>query len=238
MKAEHLKSAFILGLFIFLGLAFLGYFIGDSALKFKGLERTVVVKGLSENEYPADIVLWPITFTAAANDLPALYAAMEKDAAAIVVFLSDNGFEKKELTTSPPAIEDKLAQGYEKARIEYRYTATQTITVYSAKIEAVRSTMNQLAEIGKQGVAFTNNGYQNTTEYLFTRLNAVKPGMVEEATMKAREVAEKFAKDSNSKLGKIKRARQGQFSITDRDKNTPHIKKVRVVSTVEYYLSD
>ncbi len=61
---------------------------------------------------------------------------------------------------------------------------------------------------------------------------------MEEATTKAREVAVKFAKDSNSKLGKIKRASQGQFTISPRDKNNPHIKKIRVVSTVEYYLSD
>ena len=39
-------------------------------------------------------------------------------------------------------------------------------------------------------------------------------------------------------MGKIKRARQGQFSINDRDSNTPHIKKVRVVATLEYYLTD
>jgi len=62
--------------------------------------------------------------------------------------------------------------------------------------------------------------------------------MVEEATTKAREVATKFAEDSQSKLGKIKRASQGQFSIAARDNNNPHIKKIRVVSTVEYYLSD
>ena len=98
--------------------------------------------------------------------------------------------------------------------------------------------MNNLAELGKQGIALTGTGYQTTTEYLFTRLNEIKPSMVEEATMKAREVAEKFATDSNSRLGKIKSARQGQFSISNRDKNNPHIKKVRVVSTVEYYLSD
>ena len=115
---------------------------------------------------------------------------------------------------------------------------TQTITVYSKKIKSVRLTMNKLAELGKKGIALTDGGYENTTEYLFTRLNAIKPEMVEEATTKAREVARKFAKDSNSKLGKIKKARQGQFSINARDKNNPHIKKVRVVSTIEYYLSD
>ena len=98
--------------------------------------------------------------------------------------------------------------------------------------------MNKLADLGKRGIVLTGMGYQTATEYLFTRLNEVKPSMVEEATMKAREVAEKFAIDSKSKLGKIKSARQGQFPISNRDKNNPHIKKVRVVSTVEYYLSD
>jgi hypothetical protein len=98
--------------------------------------------------------------------------------------------------------------------------------------------MNGLAQLGKQGIAFTGGDYQNKTEYLFTRLNEIKPAMIQEATTKAREVALKFAQDSDSKLGKIKRASQGQFSINPRDKNNPHIKKIRVVSTVEYYLSD
>ena len=76
------------------------------------------------------------------------------------------------------------------------------------------------------------------TQFLFNGLNNIKPAMIEEATRNAREVAEKFAHDSGSKLGKIKRASQGQFSIDDRDSNTPYIKKVRIVSTVEYYLVD
>jgi hypothetical protein len=62
--------------------------------------------------------------------------------------------------------------------------------------------------------------------------------MVEESTRNARATAEKFAKDSDSELGKIRRATQGQFSITDRDNNTPYIKNVRVVSTIEYYIKD
>ena len=238
MNSAHVKSAFVLGLCIFFGLAFLGYFMGSSAITFKEFERSVTVKGLSEREYPADIALWPIHFSSASNDLTDLYETIERDARVIIDFLDSNGFEDSEVSASPPVITDKLAQGYEKSRIEFRYSASQSITVYSKNIEQVRSTMNKLADIGKKGVAFTAGGYQGGTEYLFTRLNEVKPGMIEEATTKAREVAQKFAQDSNSRLGKIKRARQGQFSIQNRDKNNPHIKKVRVVSTVEYYLSD
>ena len=238
MREIDVKSAFVLGLFIFLGLAFLGYFMGSSAIKFKEYERTVTVKGLSEKEYPADIALWPIAFSSAENDLTRLYAAVEKDTREVNAFLKANGFEENEINVSPPAIVDKLAQGYEKSRIEFRFSAAQTITVYSDKIDLVRATKKKLADLGKKGVVLTADDYQNPTEYLFTRLNEIKPAMIEEATTKAREVAEKFAKDSNSKLGKIKQASQGQFTINDRDKNNPHIKKIRVVSTIEYYLSD
>ena len=65
-----------------------------------------------------------------------------------------------------------------------------------------------------------------------------EPAMIEEATRNAREVAARFAQDSDSTLGKIRTASQGLFTIQDRDSNTPQIKKVRVVSTVEYYLVD
>ena len=98
--------------------------------------------------------------------------------------------------------------------------------------------MNKTSELGKQGGALTGQNYQYQTQYLFTRLNEIKPEMIEQATNEARAVAEKFAQDSNSELGEIKTAYQGQFSINSRDQNNPHIKNVRVVSTIVYYLSD
>lgn len=238
MQQNHVKSALILGVCLLLGLTALGYLLGTSALKFKAYERTVTVKGLSEREYPADIVIWPISFVEAGNDLTELYLVTERHTQTLIAFLEANGIERQELTVSAPGISDKLAQGYEKARIEFRYMATQTVTVYSSKIDTVRAAMNKMGDLGKQGIAIADNTYEHATEYLFTRLNEVKPSMIEEATTQAREVAEKFAKDSKSRLGKIKRASQGQFSIGDRDRNNPHIKKVRVVSTIEYYLSD
>jgi hypothetical protein len=143
------------------------------------------------------------------------------------------------MTLSTPAITDKSAQQYGKSEpAQFRYAAIQTVTVYSKNIDAVRSVMSNLSQLGKQGIAFTGGDYESRTEYIFTRLNEIKPEMIEEATTKAREVAIKFAEDSKSRLGKIKRASQGQFTINARDKNNPHIKRIRVVSTVEYYLSD
>ena len=239
MSDKNTSGAFLLGLFVCLGLLGLGYVLGGSAIKFKEYERTVTVKGLSEREYDADIVIWPIQFTEASNELEALYGALDTSSGKIKAFLRSNGIDAGDITLSAPAITDKSAQQYGNTPVgQFRYTAQQTVTVYSRQIAAVRNVMSKLSELGKQGIVITRGDYQAQTEYLFTRLNEVKPEMIEEATKKAREVAGKFAEDSASTLGKIKRASQGQFSITARDNNNPHIKKVRVVSTVEYYLSD
>lgn len=239
MNSEGTAKFIILGVAIFLGLSALGYLLGGSIVKFKEFERSVSVKGLSEKELPADIALWPIQFTRAGNHISQLYSDLEKDAGQIAGFLKDNGFVDSEITVSPPAITDKLAQQYgDASKVELRYTATQNVTIYTDKIDAVRGTMKKLVELGKTGIVLSGGNYENKTEFIFTRLNDIKPEMIEEATRKAREVAEKFAKDSDSRLGKIRNASQGQFTIMDRDNNTPYIKKIRVVSTVEYYLSD
>ena len=233
------KSAVILGLALVIGLSALGLLIGKAGVDYRQFERSVAVKGLSEREYPADVVIWPILFTEASNDLPKLYTLLDQRIATIQSFLEGKGFKTEEITVSAPAITDKSAQQYGGNNgAQFRYTAEQSITVYSVQIDRVREVSRQLSVLGKQGIAFTGNNYQAQTEYLFTRLNEVKPAMIEEATREARAVAEKFAADSDSVLGKIKRASQGQFTIGDRDKNNPHVKKVRVVSTVEYYLSD
>lgn len=115
---------------------------------------------------------------------------------------------------------------------------TTVLTVVTDKVDLVRSLMQRQGDLLKQGVAVTGGDYQYRTQFLYTGLNTIKPGMIEEATANARTAAEKFAHDSKSKLGKIRSATQGQFSIEDRDENTPYIKSVRVVTTVEYYLKD
>lgn len=238
MNTFNKSSAAILGVFIFLGLSLLGYFLGSSAIAVKEYERVVQVKGLAEKDYPADIVIWPIQFNAANNDLSELYQTMDQHSQSIKTFLLENGIDASEISMTAPAIVDKTTHEYGNQAARFRYSGKQTVTVYTKAVGQARSLMSKLSKLGKQGIVFTANNYEFRTEYIFTRLNEVKPQMVELSTKNAREVAEKFAADSNSQLGKIKRASQGQFSISPRDVNNPHIKKVRVVSTVVYYLSD
>ena len=105
-------------------------------------------------------------------------------------------------------------------------------------MELVRNLINEQSELLTQGVAITSGDYRYAVSYDYTGLNDIKPEMIEEATKNARAAAEKFAKDSDSRLGGIQRASQGQFSIENRDPNTPYIKRVRVVTTIDYALED
>ncbi|WP_220755458.1 SIMPL domain-containing protein [Shewanella sp. KT0246] len=239
LNTQSKTSAAILGFLLLIGLSVLGLSLKQAIIEYKLLDRSVTVKGLAENEYPADVVIWPIQYTAASNKLEDLYAQVDKQNVLINDFLIKNSISTDEISISAPTITDKLAQQYGgNQTVEFRYTALQTITVYSTDIDKVRAAMPTLSQLGKQGIVFSQNNYDAQIEYIFTRLNEIKPQMIEQSTNNARLVAEKFATDSQSQLGKIKRASQGQFSISNRDKNNPHIKRVRVVSTIEYYLAD
>ncbi len=239
MNERNIISAVLLGTLLCVGLATMGLLLSEGIIKFRDMERVVSVKGLSERDMPADVAIWPIRFSEVSNDLSELYGSLESKNDKVNNFLRQQGFKVDEISVSVPAIQDRQAQGFSEEQVRNgRYAGTSTLTVYSNDIEMVRKAMSNLAQLGQNGIAISGQDYDVKTQFLFTKLNDIKPAMIEEATRNAREVAEKFAHDSGSKLGKIKRASQGQFSIDDRDSNTPYIKKVRIVSTVEYYLVD
>ena len=232
------KNTLFPGLFIMLGLIFLGIFIKSAVISFKSYERVVKVKGLAQIEVPANKVIWPVVYKEIGNDLSTLYKAINHKNQVIISYLKSKGLEENEIYVSAPSIIDMNAERYQSQPSKYRYNITSVITVTSNKVELVSQIISSQSELLKKGVALLAGDYQYQTQYLYTLLNQIKPSMIEEATKNARASAQKFAKDSNSKLGKIKTASQGQFSIYDRDANTPQIKIVRVVSTIEYMLRD
>src|SRR5262245_61247161 len=131
------RSLVVLGASVTLGFIALGWLLGHAIVKVKKLERTVVVKGLSEREVPADIAIWPLTFQEASNDLNALFGSLQKKNALVTEFLAGHGIAKDAITVGPPAVTDRFAQSYgDTANIAYRYTATSTVTVYTGDVEA------------------------------------------------------------------------------------------------------
>lgn len=228
------KSSVIAALVLAAGLCVLGLFLKSGIDNFAFRDREVIVRGLAERTVEADFVIWPLSYSIAGNDLPALYDRMQSNNAIVVRFLTSNGIDSEEISVNPPDLYNAEGNVYGGDRAKYQYNLTVNITVATPKVATVRELLNRQSELLKQGVAAGNN-YIN---YQFNGLNEIKPEMIEEATRNARVAADQFAKDSNSTVGKIKTATQGQFSIESRDSSTPHLKNVRVVSTIVYYLED
>jgi len=228
----YLGAAFVLGMLI------LGGSLVLMVNNLKSYDRCVTVKGLCEKEVKADKVIWPIVYRQAGNDLSELYNRVKDMNGVIVKFLKDAGVTDAEITANAPSILDTQTNLYGE-RKEYRYIVTAGVTVCSEKVDLMVKLQTEQAKLYEKGIPVgIGESWSYPVTYSFTGLNDIKPAMIEEATINARQAAEKFAKDSNSKLGKIKNATQGQFSVSDRDNNTPYIKNVRVVTNVVYYLKD
>ncbi len=226
--------------FIGISIAIAGFFIGNMHKIGKKYDHYVEVKGLSEREVNADLAVWPLNITVSGNDLGQLKREIESQNRKVYEFFIDQGFSKEELTVGSTNINDAYADMYnQNARNnEFRYLAKSDFTVRTNNIERLQKALSESLELVSQGILLGSKNTWRPIEYIFSGLNDLKPAMIEEATKNAREVAEKFAHDSNSQVGGIRVARQGLFSISDRDDNTPQIKIVRVVSTIEFQLED
>ena len=234
-----MKETNVLGsALIALGLVCMGWFIKAGIDNFSEKDRKVNVKGLAEKEVEADKVIWPIVSKEVGNDLPALYDKIGSTQKKIKSFLLSSGIKQEELTENAPQVVDLQAREYSDNNKAYRYIVTSVITVTSQNVKQVRKIIARQGDLLKEGVAIVDGGYENPVKYEFVAFQEMKPKMMQEAIENAEKTAQQFAENSHSKLNKIVSADQGQFSIENRDDNTPYIKKVRVVTTVTYSLKD
>lgn len=225
-----------LGCCLMIGLVVGALLLGNAIRASRADDRVVSVKGLCEREVKADKVICPFAYKEGGDNLQQLYRTIEEKNGVIIEFLKDAGISEEEITIAAPKVVDTRTE-WSGSQNRYAYIVTSVVTVCTDKVDEIIALQSRQGELLQRGIA-TAASWEYQTVYSFTKLNDIKPAMIETATKNARETAEKFAADSNSKLGKIKRATQGQFSITDRDSNTPYMKNVRVVTSVDYYLKD
>lgn len=222
---------------IAVGMIVLGLCIKWGIDGFANKDRKVTVKGLAEREVEADKVTWPIRTKELGDDLPQLYGKISVTTDKVRAFLIQNGIKAEEISVNAPVVRDLNAEVYNSGQNRYRYNITSTLTVTSRDVKLVRSIIARQGELLKQGVAVVES-YGGEVEYEYVSFQDMKPEMMQEAIQNAEKTAQQFAENSKSRLNKIMTADQGQFSIMDRDSNTPYIKKVRVVTTVTYSLKD
>lgn len=216
------------------GLIIGGYLLGDGLLRAKMADRSVTVRGLAEREVTADLATWTIAYSAQSTDLQSAQTDIDRDTTAITGFFKELGFKADALKPTGANVNQYSNNGIP------QYTIRQRLSLRTDDIDKAQAAVARQFDLVRRGVVFEDGSGMS---YTFTKLDEIKPEMVAEATKDARKSAEQFAEDSGTDVGGIKSATQGYFSIDSRDgdaggygvTDTPY-KKVRVVTTVNFYL--
>ena len=221
-----------------------GWFVGNGFFRGRAGDRYVTVKGLAERDVEADIGLWPIRFVVGDDNLGTAQYRIEQSKRAVMYFLKQHGIDSASVALQDMSVVDMQAERYRSGQPGKRFIITQTLMARTSDPKLIMGASQDVGKLVEAGVVLSTGDYGTAPTYVFTRLNDLKPEMIAEATKNARQAGEQFAKDSGSKLGKIRRAYQGTFEILPRDRapgimeNIQLGKTVRVVSTLEYYLKD
>lgn len=237
-------KSFVLGLIVGVALVASAYILaggfGKIANNFGAIakpDRVVSVRGLAEREVDANLAIWPMSFSLGANNLQDLQKQIVDKIAISKQYLTKHGLSEEDFTVQAPSITDTGLNYYGGEKPKYAYIARQIILVRSSKVEAVKEAQLNALDLMSEDIAVLQD-YDSKIRYEYTSLNSIKPEMIGEATKNAREAAEQFANDSGSKVGKIRTATQGWFSINDAAVGLEQKKNVRVVTTVEFILAD
>lgn len=251
MYSDRISAATV-GLFVAVGLVGGSFVLGKSLQETRKADRYVTVRGLAERDVKSDLAIWPLKVRVAGNDLAQVSHALEENRKKVSAFLLENGFGPDEVVVQDLRVVDRQASEYGQANVEQmlRYIVESTVLLRSAKVDSVWKVSQRVDELVRAGVVLSaENVWEGISpRYFFTQLNAVKPEMMAEATRNARTAATQFAADSGSRVGSIRRASQGLFTISDRDRAAEQEgggggpgasdmwKRVRVVVTVDYFL--
>lgn len=247
-KIQKYSFAFPLLSALIVALAFLasGCMIKHGLVAFRHADNFVTVKGLAQKDVEADLVIWPLKHSSTGNDLAQVQAEVEANTQRVIVFLGTQGIGDKEIVSRKLEVTDLLAQQYRPEGADMaRFIISETVIVRSNNLDAVDKAAQNIGDLLKQGVSISRDSQGGTAgnpEYIYTKLNDIKPQMIADATKSARESAQQFAKDSGAHVGKIREAYQGMFEILPRDSNASYTerqeryKTVRVVSTLKFYL--
>ncbi|MDR2925208.1 MAG: SIMPL domain-containing protein [Azoarcus sp.] len=243
-RSDNCKCKVVAIFLIFIGIALSGFFPGYFYYKAKMDSNFVTVKGLAEMDVKADLAILDLKFVVANNDLLTAKSEVDKNLKVISEFLKQKGFADNEIMPGRMDTVDMLTNVYGgEVKNVQRYILSQVVTVESQQVLLVEKTLSAMGELVAKGVVLDGRNNMSPVAYVFTKLNEVKPEMLRQATKNAFEAAEEFAKSSNSKVGKIRMASQGVFSVMPRTQTRQYQeesqsieKKVRVVSTVEYFL--
>ncbi|QTN32485.1 SIMPL domain-containing protein [Akkermansiaceae bacterium] len=234
------RSNIAVALIVSAGIAAAGYFASQTLYNAKVAVNTAQAKGLAERTVIADRADWTIGLTVSGkskSEIPELYAQAEAQQKQIVAILREAGFNEGEVRAEILTHSMREYRDENQNLVEETHSIGGSISVSTPRVELVDPARSEVNKLLSQGMNITNF----TPKYDFTGINEIKPAMLKEAARNARIAASEFAQNAGAKVGKIRSAYQGGFTVEDAGSgngSSSLTKEVRVVTTIDFYLTD
>lgn len=235
------RVGWVAALLLGAGVAFAGWSVGQGVERFRVADRTVTVKGLAERDVKSDFAVWTLSFRRAGQEFGDVQRALSADRDRVAGFLRSQGFADEEIEVRPLLVRDLLAREWGGDNVPLRFNGQGQVVVRSTQVERVAQAARSVDPLIEAGIQLGGGDGPDGPRYQLRGFNQIKPELLEEATLNAREQARKFVADAGAELGRLKTANQGAFRIldddgTDMDTSTTIGKRLRVVSTFEFAL--
>lgn len=241
MSDNNQGGFFFMGLFVAIGLAIGGYFVGQTMYNAKVALNTAEAKGLAERRVKADRANWRIVYTVkgkSKEEIPDMYKQAEQHQQTIVKILKNEGFDDTEIEIGILDYRYQEFRDEDNKLVDQIHSLYGNIIVATQKVGQVSKARANVSKLIAQGIDIENMA----PIYSFTKLNEIKPDMLREATKNARIAANEFAENAGVRVGGIRSAYQGSFFIRDAGEeygdNRKIDKDVRVVTTITFYLTE
>jgi hypothetical protein len=249
MKQTHPSTYMIVAFILACGLALSGYLLSFTIYRSQVANDTVSVKGLAEKEVQADWAQVDVYFTREEllskqeydttghhKIIAKLYRQIDSDRKIIENSFRSLGFLKTEISDIELYPDSKDFRGEDGKHTDTKITVRGKLTIESKQVFAIQKLDSAMSNLMSKGITVATG----QEKYHFSKLNDIKPEMIRKAMAAARVAAKELAGNTGVKLGRIKSANQGRFSIVDKGEDygdTDRIdKKVRVVTEIKFYL--
>ncbi len=199
-------------LLLALGLVGAAWIAGSHAMGFVNARATITVTGSAKKAIRSDTAVWRGSFSAQSPLIRTAYRELEAGQRQVRAYLVRQGFADTVLVFSQiqtMTLYQRAPNGMETGQIE-GYRLRQTVEIRSRDVTGIAELSRGSTVLIEQGVRFESM----PPEYLYTGLADLKVEMLAAATRDARARAEEMAKNSGSKIGRLRSARVGVFQVT------------------------
>ncbi|MEJ6686427.1 MAG: SIMPL domain-containing protein [Crocinitomicaceae bacterium] len=192
-----------------------GYILGTSYLTRGKSDPSVSVKGLGQQSFDSDLIVWRASFSRNSLDLKDAYADLNADIEKVKGYLEKQGISEDETVFDAADINKKYDRIYDengnfKENVFRGYELNQSFEVQSKSVDMVEKTSRDVSKLIDAGIEL--NSY--SPQYYYTQLAALKIKMIEAATKDAKNRAVTIANSGGGILGKLTKANMGVFQIT------------------------